>query len=1037
MNESILQALMRLFAIVAYVNEKGQPSIDREVVQEYLQRQFGTVLIEKYLFAFDKYLSEYHPDLTTASDETRKEQSIVNTNAVKDLCDQLNEELEQEQKTFILIYLLDFIGSGEQLSSYQFQFVENVALGLHIPESEYHNIRHFTFNEINKIGKKHNLLYVDASTPPKDSHIKHLFIDKMEGRITVLSIDSTSTLVFRYEGDEVLFLNGHNLKSKRSYIWAPGSVIKNSKFGGIYYIWVAGKFIKTTEESQFVFTAEEIEFSYGNSPNGIKRFNLNEESGRLIGIIGGSGSGKSTLLKVLAGIIKPHHGTIKINGYDIHKQSAALQGIIGYVPQDEFLIKELTVFENLLYNARFSFSEHSMGQITKLVEEALVDFDLLEARDLRVGDSLNTYLSGGQRKRLNIALELLREPAVLFVDEPTSGLSSMDSEKVMTLLKRQTFKGKLVFANIHQPSSDIFKLFDKLLIVDQGGRVVWYGNPVDSITYLKHINQYVDADVSECLSCGNINSEQILRNIEARVVDVNGKLTRNRKTTPQEWYELYMNRIDPIIRNIKRPHTNKAPKSNYSVPSHWNQVKLYLKRDLLSKLKNKQYLLITLAEAPVLALLLSFYTRSSRDAAGNITSYAFGLNYNIPAFIFMAVIIALFLGLVLSAEEIFRDRKLLERERFLNLSRSSYLFSKTFVMFLISAIQMLLFVLISSYILDIKDMTWRYFVLLFTTASWANLVGLNISSGFKSVVTIYILVPVIIVPQLLFSGVVVDFNNLNKSIQSFQYVPLVGDAMTSRWSYEAMVTSQYRDNKFQKHFCGPEQKMSNALYNKAYLIPELFEHLNFVWSNIENRNKYSEVVDALGLLKNETKKLCRSTGREKPELLKSINVEQFSESTYSELDSLYTDIKQNCHFKYMLACDERDIIYESLVDSLGSSDNFVEFKNEYANNQLGSIVKNEKEIKQYFVHQGNIIKLKDPIYTLPFAKNGRAHFYAPMKRVGNYYFDTFWFNLTVIWLSTALWFAMLYFDLLFNVIKYFENIRLRRFNRRIMDIIHR
>jgi ABC-type multidrug transport system ATPase subunit len=177
-----------------------------------------------------------------------------------------------------------------------------------------------------------------------------------------------------------------------------------------------------------------------------------------IGIIGGSGSGKSTLLKVLAGVIKPHKGNIRINGFDIHEEAHELEGIIGYVPQDEFLIKEFTVFENLYFTAKFSFSQFSDEEIYKLVEKALKDFDLVEARDLSVGNSLNTYLSGGQRKRLNIALELLREPAVLFIDEPTSGLSSMDSEKVMILLKRQTLKGKLVFANIHQPSSRYFQI---------------------------------------------------------------------------------------------------------------------------------------------------------------------------------------------------------------------------------------------------------------------------------------------------------------------------------------------------------------------------------------------------------------------------------------------------------------------------------------------------------------------------------------------------------------------------------------------------
>lgn len=1037
MNESILQALMRLFALVAYVNEKGQPSIDREVVKEYLQRQFASSLVEKYLYAFEKYLTEFHPDLRDASEDERKKRSVVNSKAIKDLCDELNLELQKVQKVYILIYLLDFISSGDQISQYQFQFIEEVVRHLKITYSEYEDIKHFSFDEVDEIQNQENLLFIDSSSPPNNEKIKHLFIERMEGRIYVLHIPSTNTHVLRYKGNEALHLNGHNIKTGHSFIWAPGSVVKNPIFGSVYYIWVAGKFLKKTEETQFVFTADDIEFSYGNSPNGIKRFNLNEESGRFIGIIGGSGSGKSTLFKVLAGILKPHSGAIRINGYDIHKDAEKLEGIIGYVPQDEFLIKELTVYQNLYYNAKFSFSECSEEEINKRVEQALFDFDLVEARNLQVGNSLNTYLSGGQRKRLNIALELLREPAVLFVDEPTSGLSSMDSEKVMNLLKRQTIKGKLVFANIHQPSSDLFKLLDKLLVVDQGGRVIWYGNPLDAISYLKHANHHVDADTSECLTCGNINSEQILRNVEARVVDVNGRLTRERKTTPQEWYEMYMNRIDPIIKNIKRTHPRKAPKSNFSAPGRWEQIKLYFKRDIAAKVKNKQYLLITLAEAPVLALLLSFYTRSSRDSSGNITEYIFGLNHNLPAFIFMSVIVALFLGLILSAEEIFKDRKLLERERFLNLSRSSYLFSKTLVLFLISALQMILFVAVTHYVLEIKDMWWRYFVILFSTACWANLVGLNISSGFKSVVTIYILVPIILVPQLLFSGVVVDFNNLNRSIQSFKYVPAMGDAMTSRWSYEALVITQYRDNKFQKNFFDNEQVMSEALYTKAYLIPRLTESLEYVSKNIEKRNHYSDVNNKLELLRNEISKLNQDNNQQISGLIEKLNIESFSDQTYKDLSTYLKDTRQLHHNTYIAAMRKQDRTYNELASGFSSNQVMINNKNLYANSQLSRIVRKENEIQQFFIYDNNIIKLRDPIYTYPTAKNGRAHFYSPYKRVGNMFIDTFWFNMAILWIWTILWFTILYFDILFKVIKYFENIRLRRFNRNIVRALQK
>ena len=156
-----------------------------------------------------------------------------------------------------------------------------------------------------------------------------------------------------------------------------------------------------------------------------------------------------------------------------------------------------------------------------------------------MGSPLNKKISGGQRKRLNIALELIREPAVLFLDEPTSGLSSRDSENILDLLKDLSLKGKLVFVVIHQPSSDIFKMFDKLLILDTGGYLIYNGNPVDSIIYFKSRVQHADWNESECATCGNVNPEQVFNIVETSVLDEYGKLTDTRKISPKEWSELF------------------------------------------------------------------------------------------------------------------------------------------------------------------------------------------------------------------------------------------------------------------------------------------------------------------------------------------------------------------------------------------------------------------------------------------------------------------------------------------------------------------
>src|ERR1022692_4397255 len=223
--------------------------------------------------------------------------------------------------------------------------------------------------------------------------------------------------------------------------------------------------------------------------------------------MGGSGAGKSTLLNLLNGNDIPSSGQVLINGMDLHKEKEALEGVVGYVPQDDLLIEELTVYQNLFYNTKLCFAGYSDEKIAQLVKKLLLDLGLEETSYLRVGNPLKKTISGGQRKRLNIALELIREPSVLFVDEPTSGLSSRDSENIMDLLKELSLKGKLVFVVIHQPSSDIYKMFDKLLILDLGGYPIYYGNPIEALIYFKNAVKHVNANDAQCEVCGTVNPE--------------------------------------------------------------------------------------------------------------------------------------------------------------------------------------------------------------------------------------------------------------------------------------------------------------------------------------------------------------------------------------------------------------------------------------------------------------------------------------------------------------------------------------------------
>ena len=253
---------------------------------------------------------------------------------------------------------------------------------------------------------------------------------------------------------------------------------------------------------------------------------------------------------------------------------------------------------------------------------ALLDIGQLAGRKI-------DRLSGGQRQRVFLARAMVAEAELLFLDEPTSGLSSADSENVMDLLHDLTGRGELVITVIHQPSSDIFKGFDKVLILDMMGHLVFYGNPLDAIVHFKTLEVHINSLIAECPSCGTVNPESLFNILETRVVDEFGKHTDKRKVSPAEWALAYRKTASETL-----PHEETgAPWSSLSKPGWLRQTLIYLLRDLKSKIANRQYLLLTLLEGPVLGLILSYIIRYIADPSSDV--YIFRENENIPIYIFI------------------------------------------------------------------------------------------------------------------------------------------------------------------------------------------------------------------------------------------------------------------------------------------------------------------------------------------------------------------------------------------------------------------
>jgi ABC-type multidrug transport system ATPase subunit len=1007
MSAGILRALMQLFAIIAR-GGGNQEGTGRDVVAIFLRQQLNRELVKKYLELYDQYVEKHHRK--SANKDGSKKRTSVNSVKVLKICSQINEELAQKEKIFVLIRLLEFINAIADAGDQEWEFVDTVSDSFYIDSETFENSKKLIALKADEYVDHKEFLYVNGSETIDCESAKHIYSEGLEGRLVFFRIAEEHMFFLRFFGNDSLFLNGQVLSDERSHVFNQGSSIRGSKIAPIYYSDVIRSFLEDRVESGISFRAENVSYYFKrNNTQALHQLNITEESGNLIGIMGGSGSGKSTLLNVLNGNYVPTYGKVTINGIDIHHQANMIEGVIGYVAQDDLLIEELTVFQNLYYNAQLCFDKKSDKEITELVHETLQSLGLFEAKDLKVGSPLDKTISGGQRKRLNIALELIREPSVLFVDEPTSGLSSRDSENIMDLLKELTLKGKLIFVVIHQPSSDIFKMFDKLFLLDQGGYPIYYGNPVESIIYFKKLVNHANLQESECVRCGNVNPEQIFNIIESKVVDEYGQLTDHRKTTPQEWNNFFNvmigNQLDP-----DQP-VDETPKSAFSIPDKLKQFKVFLQRDVLSKISNRQYMLINFLEAPLLALVLSFFIKYYTHGEAGSAAYIFRESENIPQYLFISVIVALFLGLTVSAEEIIRDKKILNREKFLNLSRGSYLLSKIGIMFTISAIQTLSFVAIGNLVLEIQGMTLSYWMVLFSTACFANLLGLNISASFNSAKVIYILIPILIIPQLLFSGIIVKFDKLHPFFSREDSVPVIGNVMASRWAYEALAVNQFKNNEFDSHFFSYNKKLKYYNWKKDFWVMELKNKTLEVERILEDGGDQDKLKYNLLVLRNELSKESQKVDDYSFEEIENLNVSKVTENTVSKL---LTDL--NLLFDYYVKnynkiSEKKEAKIAEMTSTDESREAFLLLKDTYSNESLEEFVTNKGEIEEIVEEKGKLVQKSNPVYLEPFNSGLlTAHFYAPSKILFGKKITTFSANMLVIWLMTLFFAIVLYLN---------------------------
>lgn len=595
------------------------------------------------------------------------------------------------------------------------------------------------------------------------------------------------------------------------------------------------------EERNIIRTLEvrDMTCRFRDGETALEAISFSARRGEMICVMGASGSGKSSLLRALAGQFRPIQGEVLFNERSLYSHFDELKQYVAYVPQFDAFDEHLTIEENLEYAAAIRSPHLSRRERLRRVDARLAELGLNERRRSIVGTPHQKNLSGGERKRLNIGLDMFGVADIYLFDEPTSGLSSKDSEHVIEII-RALAHNKIVLVTIHQPSSKIFAQFHKVILLDKGGKLVFFGTTEEALTYFaeaEHQQQF-GTNLGSCPACGSSRPEFIFDVLETPLRDLSGdiiyeensrgQLMPARRFSPDYWRDRYeawrlakevrsgtpvTRELDPGAVEVKPPTRIPGRQGRRTEPWRWRdeifQFRTLLARAFTSKLRNEANLLITLIMAPLLALLIGGVLRYSEAPV-----YDFASAFHIPAYLFLSIVVAMFLGLTNSVDDIIRDRPVLVRERNLNVRISYYISAKVFSLGVFAALQCLLFTILGNWILEVRGFTWPMFFLLFLTSLSGISIGLLISSLVMESKTAVLLIPAVFIPQIILGGSFIKYEEMNRNLdlayafqswfdrhpesamepQSNLVVPLICEFNPMRWSYEAIVFAQARLN---------------------------------------------------------------------------------------------------------------------------------------------------------------------------------------------------------------------------------------------------
>jgi len=539
--------------------------------------------------------------------------------------------------------------------------------------------------------------------------------------------------------------------------------------------------------------------------------------GDFIALMGPSGSGKTTLLLTLNGYLRPTAGQVRINGEDLHSIYDALRGSIGYVPQDDIVHPELTVWEAVRYSAKFRLPpDYSEEEIERRVLTTLQQLGLEGVKHLQIGKPEKKVLSGGQRKRVNIAMELVTDPVIMFLDEPTSGLAADDTTALVQLLAdlaRQT--GKTIITTIHQPAKDEFEKFNLTLIMGLGGVPIFFGptKPDAYRSFGSWLSSHRRPDVidnpRDMFDMLNQREQAGLEKLRTQ----NPTATRihARAASARQWHDEFFTDQNPTFRSMFGGRRQVgAGSEGSSVPSRrpttHGQFRQLFSRYFKIKCRDVGGTAIMLLQAPIIGVLLALVFGGQEDAipywclgaiqeiatrsgelesSGGLLKGMRATSDNTAAIFFVAVA-AVWFGTSNAAREIVSERAIYLRERMVNLGLFNYVVSKFVLLSLVTVIQCSILLGIVFYALGFSGGLHGFGISLATliaTAMNSVAIGLTLSAIVMSSEAAMALTPIALIPQVVLGGLMVPMT----TNPMLEWPMLI---MPARWGFQGLVAQE-------------------------------------------------------------------------------------------------------------------------------------------------------------------------------------------------------------------------------------------------------